>query len=242
MTVSDNPPARAPAWRRWAPFIVLLALLGFAIAMGWHKYLSFETLREQRGALTGFVGAQPWLAALLFIAIYAAFTMTMLPGAIWLTMGGGFLFGLAGGAALTIIGATLGATCLFLAAKSALGEGLRKRAGPFLEKLRAGFQKSPFSYMLFLRFNPIVVFPIANIAPAVLGAKLSSFVITTMIGIVPGVLAYTWIGSGLGAAFDAGAEPNLSNFARQLLPAFIALALVSLAPALIKQFGPKKPK
>jgi uncharacterized membrane protein YdjX (TVP38/TMEM64 family) len=237
MTEATQP----PAWRRFLPFAFILAILGFAFAMGWHKYLSFDTLRDQRAALTGFVAAQPWLAALLFVLVYAAFTLGMIPGAIWLTMGGGFLFGLAGGAALTIIGATVGATGLFLAARTALGEGLRRRAGPFLDKLRAGFQESPFSYMLFLRFNPIVVFPIANIAPALLGARLPSFVITTMIGIVPGVLAYTWIGSGLGAAFDAGAEPDLGNFAAQLLPAFLALAAVSLAPALIKRFSKKKP-
>jgi uncharacterized membrane protein YdjX (TVP38/TMEM64 family) len=233
--------AQPPAWRRFLPLAAILALLGFGFAMGWHKYLSFETLRDQRAALTGFVTAQPLVAALAFVALYAAFTMTMLPGALWLSIGGGFLFGLAPGAALIVVGATLGATLLFLAARSALGEGLRKRAGPFLEKLSAGFQENPFSYMLTLRFIPVVPFPVANIAPALLGARLGSFVLATIIGIIPAVVAYAWIGSGLGAAFDAGAEPDIAGFAAQLAPAFLALAAVSVAPAVFKRFSKKKP-
>jgi len=232
---------KPPAWRRFLPLLAILALLGFGFAMGWHKLFSFDLLKAQRAALTGFVAAQPWLAALAFVAIYAAFTMTMLPGALWLSIGGGFLFGLLPGAGLIVIGATLGATLLFLAARSALGEGLRQRAGPFMEKLRGGFQENPFSYMLTLRFIPIVPFSVANIAPALLGARLGSFVIATIIGIVPAVVAYAWIGSGLGAAFDAGAEPDIGGFAAQLTPAFVALAAVSLAPALIKRLSKKKP-
>lgn len=236
-----TPSKSAPAWRRFLPLAAILALLGFGFAMGWHKLFSFEQLKAQRAVLTGFVAAQPWLAAFAFLALYVAVTMSMLPGALWITIAGGFLFGFAGGAALTVIGATTGATLLFLAARTAMGEGLRQRAGPFLDKLRAGFQENPFSYMLTLRFMPVVPFPVANIAPALLGATLPAYVTTTFIGILPGVAAYSLVGSGLGATFDAGGEPNLAKLAGQLFPAFIALALVSLAPVAIKRLSKKAP-
>ena len=63
----------------------------------------------------------------------------------------------------------------------------------------------------------------------------------TRIGIIPGTVAYTWIGSGLGAAFDSGRAPNLQSFASQLAPAFLALAAVSIAPTLIKRLRAGKP-
>ena len=231
----NEPQAKTGGVLRYLPLLLIAAGLVAAFALGLHKYLSFEQLKAQRGALQAFVGANPALAIAAFIGAYMLFTMLMIPGALWLTIGGGFLFGLAGGAALTVVGATAGATCLFVAARSALGEPLRRRAGPFLKTLEAGFAQNPFSYMLTLRFLPVVPFPVANIAPALLGAKLRDFVVTTMVGIVPGTLAYTWIGSGLGAAFDSGQEPNIAGFARQLFPAFLALAAVSIAPALIKR-------
>lgn len=224
---------------RYAPLLLIVAGIVAVFASGLHRYLSFDQLKAQRETLTAFVAANPVIAVAAFAGAYVAFTALMIPGALWLTIGGGFLFGLVGGVALTIVSATLGATLLFLAARTALGEPLRRRAGPFLKKLEAGFAENPFSYMLTLRFLPVVPFPVANIAPALLGANLRDFVITTALGIVPGVLAYTWIGSGLGAAFDSGQEPNIGGFARQLLPAFLALAAISIAPVLIKRLRGK---
>ncbi|MBT9445340.1 MAG: TVP38/TMEM64 family protein [Hyphomonadaceae bacterium] len=239
--MNETSKPKSGGWLRFLPLLVIVAGLGAAIALGLHKQLSFETLRAQRETLTAFVAGQPVAAVAIFLGVYIAFTALMIPGALWITIAGGFLFDLAGGAAATAVGATLGATLLFLVARTSLGEPLRRRAGPFLKRLEAGFQESPFSYMLTLRFLPVVPFPVANIAPAVLGAKLPDYVITTALGILPGVLAYTWIGSGLGAAFDSGEEPNIAGFAKQLLPAFFALAAVSLAPALVKRLRRKQP-
>lgn len=226
---------------RFLPLLLIVAGLAAVLASGLHKQISFEALRANRAALTAFVADQPAIAVAAYLGVYVAFTAMMIPGALWITIAGGFLFGLLGGTLATAVGATIGATVLFLVARTSLGEPLRKRAGPFLKKLESGFQENPFSYMLTLRFLPIVPFPVANVAPALLGAKLRDFVVTTALGILPGVLAYTWIGSGLGAAFDSGAEPNLGGFAKQLLPAFFALAAVSLAPAIIKRIRGKKP-
>lgn len=226
---------------RFLPFVLILGGLGAALALGLHRQLSFEALREHRDMLTAFVAAKPVLAFGAYLLVYIAFTALMIPGALWITIAGGFLFGLVGGTIATVVGATTGATLLFLGARSAIGEPLRRRAGPFLKRLEAGFQENPFSYMLTMRFLPIVPFPVSNIAPAILGAKLRDYVIATAVGIVPGVIAYTWIGSGLGAAFDAGAAPALGDFAKALLPAFFLLAALSLAPALIKRLRRKAP-
>jgi uncharacterized membrane protein YdjX (TVP38/TMEM64 family) len=236
----------APAARRsMTGRLALIALLGLVAFGAWRfgvfDYLNFETLRTQRQELSTFVADHRMLAFATFILAYVVVTTLALPGAFWVTILGGYLFGLAGGAVATTIGATLGATALFVIARYLLADTLRARAGPFLKRLEAGFKDNAISYLLTLRLVPIVPFFIANVAPAFLGARLSTFVWTTAVGIIPGVIAYTWIGAGLGAAFDAGEAPDVSAFARELAPAFIALALLAIAPAIYRQFRRPKP-
>lgn len=235
--MTDQP---APLWRRLWPVALIVVALAAAWASGVHRYLSLETLREQQDALRAFVAENTVLAFAIYIAVYATATILMLPGALWITIAGGFLFGLWGGTPATIVGATLGASILFLAAKTSVGSALRERAGPFVQKLEKGFQEDAVSYMFALRFLPIVPFPVANIAPALFGAKFRDYVLTTALGIIPGVIAYTWIGAGLGATFAAGREPDFASVARNLVPAVIALAVVSLLPVAYKKFFAKK--
>lgn len=226
---------RAGALARLWPLALIATAAALIVANGWHQHLSLDALRENRAALQGFVATQLPLAVGAFVLVYVLFTLTMMPGALWLTIGGGFLFGLVGGAALTVAAATLGATALFVAARTSVGAPLRRRAGPFLKKLEAGFQENAFSYMLSMRFLPVVPWPVANIAPALLGAKTRDFVLTTAIGVVPGVIAYAWVGSGLGAVFDRGESLDLAGVAQTLTPPLAALGLLSLAPALVRR-------
>ncbi|HPE48071.1 MAG TPA: VTT domain-containing protein [Hyphomonas sp.] len=242
--MSDTPvkPAR-PLWRRLWPVYVIAAGLAAGWKFGLFDYFSLETLREQHETLRSLVENNLLLAVAAYILVYALATLFMVPGALWITIAGGFLFGLAGGSAATTVGATLGASFLFFAARSAFGGILRERAGPFLRKMEAGFHENPRSYMFALRFLPLVPFPVANIAPALLGAKYPDYALTTAIGIIPGVIAYTWIGAGLGATFAAGENPDIASVAGNLVPAFAALAVVSLMPVVWKKtFGRKAPQ
>ncbi len=233
---------KTPIYIRLWPFYIILAGLGLAWYFGLFDVLSFDTLKERREELKGFVEANLVLAFLAYIVIYALATLFMVPGALWITIAGGFLFGLFGGTPATIIGATLGASGLFLAAKTSLGKALSDLAGSWVRKLEKGFKDDEVSYMFAMRFVPAMPFPIANIAPALLGAKYRNYLLTTALGIIPGVLAYTWIGSGLGAALDAGEEPDLGTFALKLAPAFIALFVVSLIPVAYKRLSGKAKK
>lgn len=233
-------PGTRALWRFGLVFVVGVCLF-MAWRAGLFEFLSLETLQHRRGELTAFVAAHRILAYAIFVAIYALATLFALPGVLWITIAGGFLFGLVGGSLATTVGATIGATGLFLAARYLFADFFRRRAGSFLQRVEAGFQRNAVSYLLSMRFIPIVPFFIANIAPAFLGVRTPLFVITTFVGILPGVIAYTWIGAGLGAAFDAGESPDLATFARQLLPAFAALGALSLAPVIVRLFRAKSP-
>ena len=105
--------------------------------------------------MTGFVAGHVLLAGLGFVAIYAVATALSLPGGLVLSIAGGFLFGAVFATTLIVVGATIGATAIFLAARSAFGDLLRKRAGPFIAKLEAGFRENAFSYLLVLRLVPL---------------------------------------------------------------------------------------
>ena len=231
---------QSPIWVKLWPIYLIVAVMVGAWQLGLFQYLSLETLREQQEVLQGFVANNLVLAVAIFIAVYAAATLFMVPGALWITIAGGFLFGLVGGSLATITGATLGASLLFFAAKTSIGSALRDRAGPFMAKMESGFNENPFSYMFALRLLPVVPFPVANIAPALLGAKYREYAITTAVGIIPGVIAYTWVGSGLGATFAAGEDPNLGIIAKNMLPALAALGVVSLIPVAYKKITGRK--
>ena len=239
--MSDAPskPSR-PFWMRLWPVYLIAGGLVAAWQFGLFQYFSLEKLREQQDVLTGFVADNWLLAGAAYVSIYAAATLFMMPGALWITIAGGFMFGLVGGSIATVIGATLGASLLFFAAKTSVGDSLRKLAGSYAEKVRGEFLQSPLSYMFAMRFVPAMPFPIANIVPALLGAKYRDYFISTALGIIPGVVAYTWIGAGLGATFEAGEDPDLGSVAANLLPAVIALLVVSLMPIVYKKFFAKK--
>ncbi len=243
MTDASPPgPATArPLWQRLWPVYLILAGLGTAWALGLFDYLSLETLRAQQAGLRAFVEDNLVLAVAAYIAIYAMATLFMMPGALWITITGGLLFGLAGGSLATIAGATLGASLLFFAAKSSVGGSLRKMAGKYADKVREEFHDSPLAYMFAMRFVPAMPFPVANILPAILGARYRDYAITTALGIIPGVVAYTWIGAGLGATFARGEDPDLASVFQNLLPAGIALVVVSLLPVVWKKLLKKKP-
>jgi len=227
---NDIEPKRpAPLWARLWPIYIILAGLGLALSQGWHDYLSLQSLSDNAVALDAMVRANLLLALGAYVLVSAA-----------ATAGGGFLFGLALGTPATVIGATLGASILFFASKTSLGAVLREVAGPFLGKMQAGFAESPFSYMFALRLIPLFPFAAVNIAPALLGAKYRDYLITTFLGIIPGTLAYTWIGAAVKGTLLAGGTPDIGSLASNFLPAFIALGVVSLIPAVYKKLFPKK--
>jgi uncharacterized membrane protein YdjX (TVP38/TMEM64 family) len=217
--------------RLW-PVGLILALLAAAYALGLHEYLSLEELAAHRDALRQLVADNMAAAALAFLAVYIAAISISIPGASLLTVAGGLMFGWLPGAGLSIVGATAGATIVFLIARTAFGEVLEARAGPRLSKLRAGFREDAFNYLLFLRLVPLFPFWLVNVAPALIGMPLRAYLLATIIGILPGSLAYSYFGRGLGTALDPG-RPLLTP---ELLIGFAALALLAMMPVALKRW------
>ncbi|MEM9724655.1 MAG: TVP38/TMEM64 family protein [Pseudomonadota bacterium] len=225
-------------------FLPLIGLGGLA-ATGIYYFgdaLSFEALRDNREALIAWRDANIVVAALTFTALYAAVTALSIPGALWMTLLGGFLFGAVVATPLIVVGATVGATIIFIVARTSLGETLRATAGPWLKKLEAGFQENAWSYMLILRLVPAAPFFIVNIAPALLGARLGTFVWTTALGIIPGVAVFASVGAGLGEVIARGEQPDLGLiFEPHVLGPLLGLAALSALPVILKAFRKSDP-
>lgn len=234
--MTDRP---TPLWRRLWPVYVILLGLGIALSQGWHEFLTLAALSANAASLDAMVRDNFLIVFAGYILIYAAATTFMVPGSA-LTIAGGFLFGLALGTPATVIAATIGASILFFASKTSIGAILRDVAGPFIERMRAGFAENPVSYMFALRLIPLFPFAAVNIAPGLLGARYRDFALTTFFGIMPGTLAYTWIGAAVKGTLLAGGTPDFGSLAANFAPAFLALGLVSLLPVAYKKFFSRK--
>lgn len=226
---------------RAVPLVILIAGLIAFFALGLHNYLSFEILRENTEMLSLWVERSYILAASAYILVYVIVVAFSLPGGAVMSMTGGFLFGWIAGIFYILIGATIGATVLFLAAKTALGDALRNRTKGAIRKLEDGFRENAFNYLLFLRLVPALPFWIVNLVPAFLGVSLRTYVLATFIGIIPGAAVYSSIGNGLGAVFDEGGTPDLGLiFNPQILIPIIALAVLALVPVLYQNYAKAK--
>ena len=227
--------------RRILPLAVLGGVIAAVFAFDLDRFLSFEALRDNRVLLMSFVHDQAILAVATFVALYAVSTATSLPGGAVLSIAGGFLFGTVLGTVWIVIGATIGATALFLVAKTAFGDALRAKAGPWLKKMEAGFQDDAFSYMLVLRLVPLFPFFVVNLVPALLGVRLRTYVVATFVGIIPGAFVFASVGAGLGSVFDAMEEFSpASALTPEVITALVGLAVLSLVPVAYKKIKARR--
>lgn len=232
-------PSTARNWTRYAPIALVAAAFMLAIVFRLHERLSLDVLYAQSANLDAYV-ARNYVAALaLFMLIYGAAVASSVPGASFLTMSGGFLFGTWAGGTAAWIAATIGATLIFLAARTAFGDVLRARASGWLERLGAGFRANAFNYLLVLRLTPIAPFFVVNLAPAFFNVKLRDYVLASLIGMIPGTFVYASVGAGLRAALETGATSDPGEAARAILFSptvfgpILALAALALLPVAI---------
>jgi uncharacterized membrane protein YdjX (TVP38/TMEM64 family) len=234
----ETSPQNGISARRLVPLGLLVAAGLAFVAIGGGRYLNFAALAENRDWLCGLVQEWGFAAGLLYIAIYAGLVALSVPGAAVLTIAGGFLFGPWIGTLCAVVGATLGATGIFLATRAGLG-GLAQRAGPLVGKLEAGFRADAFNYLLVLRLVFIVPFWLVNLVPALVGVRLSTFILATFLGIIPGTFVYASFGNGLG---DVVGEPGLGVLLRpSVIGPIIGLVILALVPVGYKRWRTKRP-
>lgn len=221
---------------RLVPIAILAAGLAAFFFFDLGHYLSFEALSEHREQLMDWVQRFGLTVGLIYVCVYAVAIAFSLPGGAIMTITGGFLFGPALGCTLTVVSATIGATALFLAARYAFADYLHARARPALQRMETGFNENALNYLLVLRLIPLFPFWLVNLVPALLGVRLGTYFLGTMIGIIPGTLVYTLLGDGLGAVLDKGEALELGIILEpRFFAPLIGLAVLALLPVVYKK-------
>lgn len=223
------------------PVAVIVTGIVAYFALGLHRHVSFESLRQHRTELVGWVADHRMLAMAIYFVGYAVIVAFSLPIGTLGTLLGGFLFGIVMGTALSVIAATVGATLVFLAARGVFADVLRRRAGGWFSRMEDGLKRHAFSYLLFLRFVPVFPFWLINIVPAFFRVPTRTFALTTFLGIIPGTAVYASVGAGLDKVFDMGRTPDLDTLRDpNLILPLAALAVLSLVPVAWTWFRGRK--
>ena len=219
--------------------MVLLLLIAVGIGAFFYydlgRFLSLDALKANRDHLLSFTEANSGFAAVLFVATYVVVTGLSLPGAVILTLAGGFLFGSLFGTLLVNIGATTGATLAFLAARYLLRDWVEQKFGSKLGSIQEGFASNAFSYLMTLRLIPLFPFFLVNMVSGLTRVSVGTYVAATALGIIPGSFVYAYAGRQLGT-INSLKEIASSN----VLLAFTLLGILAMVPVLYKKFAAKR--
>tara|TARA_B100000768_G_scaffold79546_1_gene75695 strand:- start:3044 stop:3775 length:732 start_codon:yes stop_codon:yes gene_type:complete len=221
--------------------LLIVAITGYYLSV---DYLSFETLREHRETLLSFRNANYGAAILTFVLAYTLFVAFSVPGGLILSITGGFLFATFPGVFYNMIGATLGATTIFLAARWGFGARLAaylENSEGLVKIIKDGVDENQWAMLFLIRLIPGMPFFLANLVPSFLDVPVRRFVISTFFGIFPGALVFTSIGAGMGEIFARGETPDLSVFWEpQIILPILGLCALSGLPIILKSVRGKK--
>jgi uncharacterized membrane protein YdjX (TVP38/TMEM64 family) len=250
--------AQPPSWRTrlirlWPVFVLGIGLAAFFLS-GLYRYLTFDTLALRYAEVEAWRAANPVFAAFVALALYALAVTLSIPLGWLMTLTVCLVFGWLLGTVIAVMAATIGACLVFLAARYALGDLLRKRAGKFVERFSEGFKRDAASYMLFVRLVPVLPFFIVNVVPALIGVPFVTYAWTTFIGILPGTLMYAFASDLLRDVLAERAEACAANIAPcgeaidptrfikpELFVLIVLIALSALLPVVFRRLRRHKP-
>lgn len=229
-----------PRWKshlRAAAPLLALVLLGIVLfASGALDWLTPAQLLAHQAHWHAQIAAHPLLSRAAYIALLTLTMSTGIPGTLVVILAGGFAFGIVDGTLCSSAGLTLGSLILYAASRHAFGRGTRQPPA-IVARLRAGYQRHPVSYTMFLRFVPVVPFGAMTVALAWLRCPLPLFLGATWLGGTTSLVFETSIGAGLGDVLSRSRTlgPGLFMHREVLLP-MGALALLALIPLAIGHF------
>jgi len=215
--------------------IILLIITAVAISLFFYfdlkSYLTLESLKNNRQTLLDLYQTNKIATVAGFMAIYIIQTAFSLPGAAIMSMASGAIFGSIMGTVYANIAATIGATLAFLVARYLMRDFLQKRFGDRLEGVNRELDERGLSYLLFLRLVPLFPFFLTNLAAAMTRLPLRTFVLGTVIGIIPGGFVIVNAGASLATITDLKGIVS-----PQVLGSFALLGLFALIPVLYSKY------
>ncbi|MBX3709163.1 MAG: VTT domain-containing protein [Gammaproteobacteria bacterium] len=212
--------------------VLLISILFFYFDL--YHYLTFDALKHYQA------DAQRWTithyksAVSIYVLVFTLLIACAIPCATFLTLLGGFLFGI-----VAVFYATFSTTCggiiLFLATRTAIGSSITKKSTGWIKKIEHGFQQNAFNYLLTLRLIPIFPCWISNIGAGMLNVPMKTFISATVLGVFPSTFVYTLAGRSLDEILANNKGPLLNVI---LTPTvffpLLGLAILSIFPVIYK--------
>ncbi|KPK38634.1 MAG: sulfurtransferase [Gammaproteobacteria bacterium SG8_47] len=200
--------------------LLLVLVAGTAVAIVYRGQIDVTALEQWvRGA--GAVGP------IVFMLIYALGAVVFFPGSV-LTLAGGALFGPVMGTFYNLTGATVGATLAFVVARYLAAQWVEQRTAGRLKQLKEGVEAEGWRFVAFVRLVPLFPFNLLNYALGLTRIKLSHYVVASYVCMLPGAIAYTYLGYA-GREAIAGGE----GLIHKGLLALALLAVVVFLPRLV---------
>jgi uncharacterized membrane protein YdjX (TVP38/TMEM64 family) len=218
-------PNSTPRWLRPVLAAVLLCFFAALLLTGTGPQEMLTWLRDSGGLTRELTGQHIVLAALFYTLAYVALASLALPGALWLTIGAGFLLGPVWAVPVSMIGLTLGAVNTVLLVRFFAGEARRDRLRSRYRRIAAGFERNQLSYVILLRLLPLPYFGV-NMAAGLSTARLWAFALGTMVGSLPSIILYAGFGAGIGSLAEMDSLPG----PEALLQPAVLVPLVMIVP------------
>ncbi len=210
---------------------ILMAASIMLYALDIFEWLTLAYIQEQADLFAVFAHQRYWYAVMLYIFSYILIAALSIPIAALVTLTGGYLFGTIAGACYTNIGATIGATIVFLIVRYSIGDYIQQRFAQQLMQFNRLFNQYGANFLLMARFIVLFPFFLVNMLAGLTAVSVGTFVWTTALGIFPGSLVYTFAGRQLKEIRRVE-----DIFSWPVMLACVALAALLLIPIIAKHF------
>ncbi len=167
-------------------------------------------------------------APVVYVALFATGTVAFIPGSLF-ALAGGALFGPVWGTVLNLLGATIGASVAFLVARYLASDWVARKAAGRLKRLVTGVEAEGWRFVAFVRLVPLFPFNLTNYALGLTRIGVLPYIVTSLVCMAPGAIAYTWLG-------HAGHEA-LAGDASAIRYGLMALGLLAAIVFLPRLFG-----
>ena len=220
-----------PEKNKQIKILLLISVFTIVVALFFvfdlQKYLTLEYLKSSKSFFISSYEKNPILVLGSYFLFYIVITTFSLPGAVWITLGGGAFFGLFAGTVIVSFASSIGATLAMLIARFLLRDWVQSRFEKQMQIINAGINKDGGFYLFTLRLVPAVPFFVINLGMGLTPLRAGTFYWVSQLGMLPGTLVYINAGSELGKIHSVG---------EILSPTLIAsFVLLGIFPLLVKK-------
>jgi len=193
-----------------------LGVLLAAIYFFWSNFdlsdlTSYELIRENRDLILKYKDNNIFFMTIIFFLITIVINLLLCP-MLLPTLIIGFVFGKWLGTLILLFGNTIGASLLYLLARTFFSELVEKKFATKFSKFVKFFNKNEMIYFMCFRCmgGGGLPFPIQNVLPVIFNMSVKNYITATFLGLIPATFVTVALGSGIENIIDQNAELNFS--------------------------------